>query len=196
MGRYAKVERRTKETEIQVEIEIDGAGNTEIDTGIGFFDHMLTLFGVHGRFDLKIKAKGDLYVDGHHTVEDTGIALGRALEKALGDKSSIKRYGSCFMPMDETLSRVVLDLSSRPFLVMRTEFPVEKIGEMDTELFEEFFRAVAFNAGITLHMETLYGTNGHHIAESLFKGFGHALKEACTVDAKIKGVLSSKGTFL
>ncbi|HBN83095.1 MAG TPA: imidazoleglycerol-phosphate dehydratase HisB [Clostridiales bacterium] len=196
MGRIAKVERKTMETEITIAIDLDGVGRTEIDTGLGFFDHMLTLFGVHGGFDLKITAKGDLYVDGHHTVEDVGIVLGRAIEKALGDKIGIKRYGCCYMPMDEALSRVVLDLSSRPYLVMRTEFSSEKIGEMDSELFEEFFKALAFNAGITLHMETLYGKNSHHIAESLFKGFAHALKDACRIDQNIKGVLSSKGTLV
>lgn len=196
MGRTAEIERKTKETEIAVSIDLDGSGRTQIDTGMGFFDHMLTLFGVHGGFDLKVAAKGDLFVDGHHTVEDVGIVLGRAIEKAIGDKIGIKRYGCCYMPMDETLSRVVLDLSSRPYLVMRAEFPSEKIGEMDSELFEEFFRAIAFNAGITLHMETLYGKNSHHIAESLFKGFAHALKDASRIDQNIKGVLSSKGSFI
>ena len=203
MGRIAKVERKTMETEITIAIDLDGVGRTEIDTGLGFFDHMLTLFGVHGGFDLKITAKGDLYVDGHHTVEDVGIVLGRAIEKALGDKIGIKRYGCCYMPMDEALSRVVLDLSSRPYLVIlqiipnpSLQFAPKKIGEMDSELFEEFFKALAFNAGITLHMETLYGKNSHHIAESLFKGFAHALKDACRIDQNIKGVLSSKGTLV
>ncbi len=196
MARYAKVDRTTKETQIQIEIELDGKGEVNIDTGIGFFDHMLTLLGIHGRFDLKIKAKGDLDVDYHHTVEDTGIVLGRALAKAYGDKISIKRYGVSYIPMDEALSRVVVDLSSRPFLIMKTDCPVEKIGQMDSELFEEFFRAIAFNAGMTLHIETFYGTNGHHIYESVFKAFGRALKESCMIDCEINGVMSSKGTFL
>ena len=196
MERIAEMERSTKETDIAVFIDLDGSGRTEIDTGLGFFDHMLTLFGVHGGFDLKVIAKGDLFVDGHHTVEDVGIVLGKAIGKALGDKIGIKRYGCCYMPMDEALSRVVLDLSSRPFLVMRTEFPSEKIGDVDSELFEEFFRALAFNAGITLHMKKLYGKNSHHIAESLFKGFAHALKDASVIEENIKGVLSSKVTFV
>ncbi|MGI6563044.1 MAG: imidazoleglycerol-phosphate dehydratase HisB [Clostridia bacterium] len=195
MERKATIRRKTKETEIVAELNIDGTGSTEIRTGIGFFDHMLTLLGVHGRMDLKITAAGDIDVDGHHTVEDTGIVLGTAIKEALKDKSGIARYGCCYMPMDEALSRVVVDISNRPYLVMNVSFPVEKIGNMDTELFEEFFKSMAFHAGITLHMETLYGKNSHHIAESLFKGLGHALRQAWTVDAGINGVLSSKGTL-
>ncbi len=193
MGRSAEIIRKTNETDITLFIDIDGTGKNKVKTGIGFFDHMLTLFSKHGLFDLNIEAEGDLYVDAHHTVEDIGIVLGEAIGKALGDKKSIKRYGASYVPMDEALSMVALDLSGRPFLVFETRFPSEKVGEMDTELFEEFFRAVAYNAGINLHIKVFYGCNTHHVVESVFKAFGRALDEATRFDERIEGVMSTKG---
>ena len=194
--RDAKMERKTKETQVTVVLDLDGEGKTEVDTGIVFMNHMLTLFGVHGRFNIRVKAVGDIHVDFHHTVEDIGIVLGRVIAEALGDKISIRRYGTAVIPMDEALSEVVLDLSSRPYLVMDIPWNTEKIGEMETQLFEEFFRAVAFNSGMTLHICTRYGSNGHHMIESIFKAFGRALRQACTLDDTIDGVMSSKGTFI
>lgn len=195
MERKAEVKRKTYETDIELSLNIDGTGKGEIDTGIGFLDHMLTLFARHGLMDLKAGCSGDLYVDAHHTVEDVGIVLGAAIKEALGDKKSIRRYGTSYVPMDESLGMVSLDLSGRPFLVFDVPFASEKTGQMDTELFEEFFRAVAFNAGITLHIKVLYGSNNHHMAESVFKAFGRALDEATYIDARIQGIMSTKGVL-
>ena len=193
MSRIAKVERKTKETEVFVEIDLDGKGAVQINTGIGFFDHMLRLFARHGLFNLRVIAKGDLEVDAHHTVEDIGIVFGQALLKALGDKESIKRYGNSYVPMDETLARTVLDLGGRPFVVYDVPVTKEKVGEMDPQLAEEFFRAVAFNAGMNLHIKVFYGANNHHILEAVFKSFARALDEATLKDPRIEGVLSTKG---
>lgn len=195
MNRKSEINRKTKETDISLEINLDGKGKQEICTGIGFFDHMLSLFAKHGFFDLKIRAEGDLEVDSHHTVEDTGIVLGQALKMALGNKESIRRYGTAYVPMDEALALVTLDLSGRPFLVFDIPPVSEKVGEMETQLIEEFFRAVAFNGGITLHVRGLYGSNSHHIIEALFKAFGRALDEATRVDKRIEGVMSTKGVL-
>jgi imidazoleglycerol-phosphate dehydratase len=195
MGRKIEVKRITGETNIKLFIDVDGAGEGDINTGIGFFDHMLALFAKHGLFDLKVEASGDLCVDAHHTVEDVGIVLGQALKKALGEKKSIKRYGTSYVPMDEALAMVSVDLGGRPFLVFDAPFPAEKVGEMDTELVEEFFRAVAFNGDINLHIRVLYGKNNHHMIEAIFKAFGRALDEASQFDGRIKGVMSTKGTL-
>mgnify|MGYP002643728075 FL=1 len=176
--KHGLVERKTRETEVSVEVTIDGKGIADISTGIGFFDHMLTALSVHSGISMSIKCKGDLYVDGHHTVEDTGIVLGQALSKALGDKSGIVRYGSAYIPMDEALGFCSLDISNRPFLVFNGEFTNQMIGEYDTCLTEEFFRAFAVNAGITLHVNMVYGKNDHHKCESVFKAVAHALKMA------------------
>ena len=194
--RAASVSRRTAETDVAVSIALDGTGKAEIATGVGFLDHMLDLFARHGLFDLTVKVTGDLHVDQHHTTEDTGIALGQALLQALGDKKGIARYADIQLPMDETLTRVALDISGRPFLVFRTAFPTEKIGAFDTELVREFFQAFAMNAGLTLHVETLYGENSHHIAESCFKGLARCLRHAVSVDPREGGrVPSTKGTL-
>lgn len=193
--RRSEISRKTNETDISLGFNIDGSGKAEIETGIGFFDHMLNLFARHGLFDLKVKAVGDLHVDSHHTVEDVGIVLGQALKEALGDKRSIKRYGSSYLPMDESLALAVVDLGGRPFLAFDATFTSDKVGEMDTELVEEFFRAVVFNAGINLHIKVFYGSNNHHIIEAIFKAFGRALDEATLVDERIKGVMSTKGTI-
>ena len=196
MSRTASLQRKTNETDIQLSLNLDGNGQVEVSTGVGFLDHMLDLLGRHANIDLSIEAKGDLHIDFHHTTEDIGIVLGQALKEALGDKAGIHRYGSFYLPMDEALSRVVIDLSNRPFLVWKTDFPSPKIGEMDTELFREFFQAFASAAGATLHVETLYGVNSHHIAESCFKGLGRALREAIAVDPAIEGrVPSTKGAL-
>ena len=192
--RTAEISRKTKETEINVFIKLDGEGKVSVDTGIGFFDHMLTAFGVHSGIDLQINVTGDLNVDGHHTVEDTGIVLGQAVAKALGDKSGIARYGSAYIPMDEALGFCSLDISGRPFLVFNADFSNEKIGEMDSCLVEEFFRAFAFNSGITLHISEIYGSNDHHICESLFKSAAHAFKMAIC-ENKSGEVLSTKGVL-
>jgi imidazoleglycerol-phosphate dehydratase len=194
--RAASVSRRTAETDVAVSVALDGTGKATVSTGVGFFDHMLELFARHSLFDLDVKVTGDLHVDQHHTVEDTGIALGQAFAKALGDKRGIQRYADIHLPMDETLSRVALDISGRPFLVFRVKFPTEKIGAFDTELVREWFQAFGMNAGITLHVETLYGENSHHIAESCFKGLARALRAAVTDDAREEGrVPSTKGTL-
>lgn len=193
MGRKAGISRKTKETDISLTFNIDGKGVAKVNTGVGFFDHMLDLFSRHGLFDLSIKADGDLNVDAHHTVEDVGIVLGQAIKEALGEKKSIKRYGTAFVPMDEALAMVSLDISGRPFIVFDADFTTNKIGDMDTELVEEFFRAVAFNAGITLHIKVMYGSNNHHMSEAVFKAFGRALDEASSVDDRIEGVMSTKG---
>lgn len=193
MERRAEVRRKTAETDITVEINIDGIGKAEINTGIGFFDHMLDLFSRHGFFDLKIYAKGDLEVDGHHTVEDVGISLGQAIREALGDKKGIRRYGTSYVPMDEALAMTALDISGRPFLVFDAEFTSEKIGGMETELVEEFLRAFVYNAGLTMHVKVLHGSNNHHIIEAIFKSLARALDEAVTIDSRIDGVMSTKG---
>jgi imidazoleglycerol-phosphate dehydratase len=194
--RAASVSRRTAETDVAVSIVLDGTGKADIATGVGFLDHMLELFARHGLFDLTVKVKGDLHVDQHHTAEDSGIALGQAFLEALGDKTGIGRYADIHLPMDETLSRVAVDISGRPYLVFRTSFPTEKIGAFDTELVREWFQAFAMKAGVTLHVETLYGDNSHHIAESCFKGLARALRRAITVDPREEGrVPSTKGTL-
>jgi imidazoleglycerol-phosphate dehydratase len=194
--RRATITRKTNETEITVAVGLDGAGSAHIATRIGFFDHMLEQVARHSGIDLEIVAKGDLHIDMHHTVEDTGIALGQALRQALGDRKGIGRYGDVQLPMDETLTRVALDVSGRPFLVFKAEFPAPKIGEFDTELVREFFQAFAMNAGITLHVETLYGANSHHIAESCFKGLARALRAAIAIDALRKDdIPSTKGSL-
>jgi imidazoleglycerol-phosphate dehydratase len=193
--REGQVIRNTKETQISVRINLDGRGDCDASTGIGFFDHMLILFAKHGLIDAVFDVKGDLEVDSHHTVEDTGIALGLALRQAIGDKKSIKRYGTSFVPMDEALVQVSLDLSDRPFLVFDARFSQPMVGQMDTQMVEEFFRAVAFNAGITLHIKVLHGSNCHHIIEAMFKAFGRAIDEAVMTDPRIKGVMSTKGSL-
>jgi imidazoleglycerol-phosphate dehydratase len=193
--RSAQSKRVTGETTIEVKIDLDGTGKCSINTGVGFFDHMLNLLGVHGQFDLEINAKGDLEVDSHHTVEDIGIVLGNCIKEALGDKKSIKRYSTVFLPMDEALATVSMDISNRPFLVFEGNFTAPKLGDFDTEMTEEFFRALAFNAGITLHARVLYGKNNHHMIEALFKALGRALNEASSIDKNIQGVMSSKGVL-
>ena len=194
--RRAQITRETGETHIALSLDLDGTGKTEINTGIGFLDHMLTLLGRHSLMDMKIVAKGDLHVDFHHTAEDVGIALGQAFNQALGDKKGIVRYAHCLMPMDETLTRIALDISGRPFLVFRTHFPTPKVGDFDTELVREWFQAFAINAGITLHVETLYGDNSHHIAESCYKGLARVLRQAVSIDARTKDMVpSTKGTL-
>ena len=193
--RSATVHRKTRETSIEVSVNLDGTGVTDIQTGIGFFDHMLDQLGRHSLIDLTIRTTGDLHIDAHHTVEDTGLALGQALKEALGDKAGIARYGHAMVPMDECLSRVALDLSSRPYLVWNVRFTVERLGEqMETELFREFFQALSQAGGITLHAENLYGSNNHHIVECTFKALARALHMAVTVDPQAKGKLpSTKG---
>ena len=182
--RSASIKRKTGETDIAVSIALDGTGEAKIASGVGFLDHMLTLFARHALFDVTVSCKGDLEVDQHHSVEDIGIALGQAFREALGDKKGITRYAHSYLPMDETLSRVAVDVSGRPFLVFRTEFTREKIGDFDTELVREWFQAFAINAGITLHVETLYGINAHHIAESCYKGLARALRAAVAIDVR------------
>jgi imidazoleglycerol-phosphate dehydratase len=191
--RMAEIKRATKETDIDITINLDGSGTSEINTGIGFFDHMLTLFSRHGFFDLKIQAKGDLEVDQHHTVEDVGICLGKAFIKACGDKAGIRRYGNATIPMSDSLATVIIDLCDRPFLVFNVSLPNEKVGDFDTELIEEFFHAFVNNAGATLHINVNYGNNTHHIIEAIFKAFGRALDQSVSYDERIKGVLSTKG---
>ncbi|GJE43596.1 imidazoleglycerol-phosphate dehydratase HisB [Methylobacterium soli] len=194
--RAASISRRTAETDVTVSIDLDGTGKAAIATGVGFLDHMLELFARHGLFDLEVKVDGDLHVDQHHTTEDAGIALGQAFAKALGEKRGIARYADIHLPMDEALTRIAIDISGRPFLVFRTEFRVEKIGQFDTELVREWFQAFAMNAGITLHVETLYGDNAHHIAESCFKGLARTLRKAVSIDPREEGrVPSTKGTL-
>ncbi|MFP4309168.1 MAG: imidazoleglycerol-phosphate dehydratase HisB [Desulfococcaceae bacterium] len=195
MSRVSVVERTTGETDIHLEIGLDGAGTHGISTGIPFFDHMLTLFAVHGFFDLTVRAKGDVDVDLHHTVEDVGLALGEAIDRALGDRTGIRRYGHAAVPMDETLTSVTLDLSRRPLLVYHVPETLAGGGPMDVFLAKEFFRAVANRAGVTLHVNTAYGENLHHIVESIFKGFGRALAEAVGRDERVRGARSSKGVL-
>lgn len=196
MTRHATISRQTKETTIKVVVNLDGTGAANIDSGIGFLDHMLDQVARHGLIDLTIAAKGDLHIDMHHTTEDIGIALGQAVRQALGDMAGITRYAHCYLPMDETLTRVALDFSGRPFLVFKTEFSAPKIGAFDTELVREFFQAFAMNAGLTLHVETLYGLNNHHIAESCFKGLARALRQAIAIDQGQAGrIPSTKGSL-
>jgi len=193
--RKAKVERKTLETKVKVEINLDGTGCADIATGVGFLDHMLTLVAKHGFFDLQVKAEGDLQVDSHHTVEDCGIALGQALKQALGDKCGIHRYGTCLLPMDEALAQVALDFSGRPFLIWHAEIPRVKLGNMEAEMVEEFFRALAMESGLTLHVHLLEGNNTHHMVEAIFKAFARALAEGVANDPRVKGVMSSKGSL-
>ena len=194
--RQAKVERKTNETEVRVEINLDGSGRYDVATGIGFLDHMLEQLARHGLFDLTVKAKGDLHIDFHHTTEDVGIVIGEAVAKALGERKGITRYGAALVPMDETLSRVVLDLSNRPYLIWKVHFSKPKLGEMDTELFREWFQAFAQAAGITLHVENLYGENNHHIVESCYKALARALRQAVEIDPrKADQVPSTKGVL-
>jgi len=194
--RIAELTRATKETEISVKVNLDGTGAADITTGVGFFDHMLDQIARHSLMDLTIRAKGDLHIDDHHTVEDVGIALGQCVRKALGELKGITRYADVHLPMDEVLSRVALDISGRPFLVFRTNFSAAKIGTFDTELVREFFQAFAMNAGITCHVETLYGLNNHHIAESCFKALARALRQAIAIDpAQRDRIPSTKGTL-
>ncbi len=195
VARKAIVNRKTSETNISVSFEIDGSGKAEVNTGIGFFDHMLISFAKHGLFDLKVKVEGDLYVDCHHTIEDTGIVLGQAIKEALGDKKSIKRYGSMMLPMDETLVLCALDLSGRPYLVFDSEFTTDKVGYFDTEMVKEFFYAISYSAGMNLHLKKLDGSNNHHIIEAMFKAFAKALDEATMIDPRIKDVQSTKGAL-
>ncbi|MEP9379491.1 imidazoleglycerol-phosphate dehydratase HisB [Aquabacter sp. CN5-332] len=194
--RKAEIVRETKETQVHLSVDLDGTGSATVSTGIGFLDHMLDLLARHARFDLKVEAKGDLHVDFHHTAEDVGIVLGQAVKRALGEMRGVTRYADVHLPMDETLTRVALDISGRPFLVFRTSFPTQKIGEFDTELVREFFQAFASNAGVTLHVETLYGENSHHIAESCFKGLARALRAAVAIDPAAAGEIpSTKGAL-
>jgi len=194
--RQASIERSTKETKIKAHVELDGTGAHDISTGIGFLDHMLEQLARHSLIDISLKAKGDLHIDFHHTTEDCGIVLGQAVAKALGDKHGISRYACVHLPMDETLTRVALDVSGRAYLIWRVSFSAPKLGEMDTELFREFFQAFAQHAGVALHIETLYGDNNHHIAETCFKGLARALREAVAIDPRQAGrVPSTKGTL-
>jgi imidazoleglycerol-phosphate dehydratase len=195
-ARRASVERKTKETEISVSVDLDGSGRSEVATGIGFLDHMLEQLSRHSLIDLTVKAKGDLHIDFHHTTEDTGIAIGEAVSKALGERKGINRYGDALIPMDETLTRVALDASNRPYLIWKVNFTRPKLGEMDTELFKEWFQAFAQNAGLTLHIENLYGENNHHIVESCYKGLARALRAAVEIDPrKSDAVPSTKGVL-
>ena len=194
MIRKAKISRKTKETSISVEVNIDGKGKYKIDTGIGFLDHMLEQLSKHSLMDISVKAKGDTHIDLHHTTEDTGIAIGEAISKAAGSRRGIKRYAHALIPMDETLTRVAIDVSNRPYLIWKVNLKVEKLGEMDTELFKEWFQAFSQSAGITLHIENVYGENSHHKIESCFKGLARSLKDAFEIDKKIKSSIpSTKG---
>ena len=196
MARKGKVSRKTKETSINVEVNIDGKGKYQIDTGIGFLDHMLEQLSKHSLIDLKVKAKGDTHIDLHHTTEDTGIAIGEALKKAAKKFVGIKRYAHTIIPMDETLTRVAIDVSNRPYLIWKVKLKVEKLGEMDTELFKEWFQAFSQSAGITLHIENIYGENSHHKIESCFKALARSLKEAFEIDKRIKNSIpSTKGSI-
>lgn len=195
MTRTADINRKTKETDISLSFSIDGSGSSEIYTGIGFFDHMLSGFTKHGFFDLTLQVNGDLDVDGHHTVEDTGIVLGTAIREAIGDKSGIKRYGSFILPMDDALCLCAVDLCGRPYFAYDCEFKVQRVGELDTELVKEFFYAVCYSAGMNLHIKMLDGCNAHHMIEAMFKAFGKSLDEATSYDERVKGVLSTKGAL-
>ena len=194
--RQATIDRSTKETKIKATVDLDGTGAYDVATGVGFLDHMLEQLARHSLIDITLKAKGDLHIDFHHTTEDCGIVLGQAVAKALGDKQGITRYASAYLPMDETLTRVAVDVSGRPYLIWKVEFSRPKLGDMDTELFREWFQAFAQNAGITLHVENLYGENNHHIAETCFKGLARALREAVAIDPRQAGrVPSTKGAL-
>ena len=196
MTRTADINRDTKETQIRVRLDLDGSGQAQVSTGIGFFDHMLDSFARHGGFDLQVEATGDLHIDMHHTVEDTGIVLGQAFRAALDGFKGVRRFGHAYVPMDETLTRCAVDLSNRPYLIWRVIFPKPKVGAMDTELFKEFHHAFAMNAGACVHLETLYGENAHHIAESGFKALARALRDAVEIDAKTLGrAPSTKGVL-
>ncbi|HIT05060.1 MAG TPA: imidazoleglycerol-phosphate dehydratase HisB [Candidatus Scybalocola faecipullorum] len=193
--RYSEIQRKTSETDITMKLGIDGSGAAHIDTGIGFFDHMLNSFARHGFFDLDVTVRGDLHVDCHHTIEDTGIVLGDAIKKALGDKKGIRRYGYFILPMDEALAIAAIDLSGRPYLVFDAQFTTERVGDFDTEMVREFFYAVSYSAGMNLHIKVLSGTNNHHIIECIFKAFAKALDMAAATDPRIEDVLSTKGTL-
>ena len=194
--RKAAVKRKTKETDVEVTVDLDGTGTSAISTGIGFLDHMLESFARHSMIDLKVRAQGDLHIDQHHTAEDVGIALGQAVKQALGDFSGITRFGAALIPMDEALTRVAIDLSNRPYLIWKVTIPKPKLGEMDTELFKEWFQAFAQNAGVCLHIENLYADNSHHIVETCFKGLARALRQAVTPDDRLDGASpSSKGSL-
>ena len=195
MTREATVERNTKETKIAIKLNLDGTGKSSLDTGVGFFDHMLDGFTRHGLFDLDIKVKGDLQVDDHHTIEDTGIVLGNAIKKAVGDKKGIKRFGSCMLPMDETLVLCAVDLSGRPYLSFDAEFTTDRVGYMDTEMVKEFFYAISYSAGMNLHLKVITGGNNHHMIEAMFKAFAKALDEATIIDPRITDILSTKGSL-
>ncbi len=195
MGRTALIERKTKETDIRMELDLDGSGKNSISTGIGFFDHMLEGFSKHGFFDLDAQIKGDLQVDGHHTVEDAGIVLGTAIKEALGDKAGIKRYGSFILPMDEVLVLCAVDLCGRPYLGFDYEFKAPMVGDLDTELVHEFFYAVSYSAAMNLHIKVLSGGNAHHVIEAMFKAFAKALDQAVSPEPRVQGVLSTKGTL-
>ena len=195
MGRLAEIERVTKETDIRLFLELDGTGQAKVDTGIGFFDHMLCSFAHHGFFDLELLVKGDLEVDTHHTIEDVGIVLGKAIRQAVGDKKGIRRFGSMILPMDEALILCALDLCGRPFLVYDLNLDRERVGQLETEMVREFFYAVSYGGEMNLHIKQLSGTNNHHIIEGAFKAFGKALDEAVRVEGRITGVLSTKGTL-
>ena len=195
MTREATVERNTKETKIAIKLNLDGTGKSSLDTGVGFFDHMLDGFTRHGLFDLDVKIKGDLIVDCHHTIEDCGIVLGEAIKQALGDKKGICRYGSCILPMDETLVLCAIDLSGRPYLSFDAEFTTDRIGYMDTEMIREFFYAISYSAGMNLHIQVLKSGNNHHMAEAMFKAFAKALDAATTKDPRIADILSTKGSL-
>jgi imidazoleglycerol-phosphate dehydratase len=194
--RKGSIKRKTKETDVEVAVDLDGSGRSDVATGIGFLDHMLDLLARHSRIDITAKAKGDLHIDHHHTTEDVGIALGQAVKQALGDMKGITRYADVHVPMDEALTRVAIDVSGRPFLVFKAEFTRDKVGAFDTELVNEWFQAFAMNAGLTLHVETLYGANDHHIAESCFKGLARALRAALAIDPRAANEIpSTKGTL-
>lgn len=195
MSRIVTCERKTKETDISITLNLDGTGNNDIHTGIGFFDHMLDGFGRHGLFDLTVRVNGDLDVDSHHTIEDTGIVLGNAILKAIGDKVGIKRFGNMILPMDETLALCAVDLSGRPYLRYDAEFTVPKIGDMDTEMVKEFFYAVSYSAGMNIHLKIMDGENNHHMAEALFKSFGKALDMATMDEPRIKEAWTTKGSL-
>lgn len=195
MDRTAQIDRKTKETDIKLTLGIDGTGVSEIKTGIGFFDHMLTGFSKHGFFDLTLSVNGDLEVDGHHTVEDVGIVLGTAIKEALGDKAGIRRYGSFVLPMDDALCLCAIDLCGRPYFAFDCSFSAERVGELDTALVREFFYAVSYSAGMNLHLRMMSGENAHHMIEAMFKAFGKALDEATAFDPRVKGVLSTKGAL-
>lgn len=195
MSRTASITRKTGETDIAITINLDGTGKTDIDTGIGFFDHMLDAFGRHGLFDLEVKVKGDLNVDGHHSVEDTGIVLGQAIAKAVGDKKGIRRYGSMILPMDEACAMCAVDLCGRPYFVMDAEFTAPMVGEFDTQLVNEFFYSVSYGAMMNLHLKLFSGSNDHHKIEAMFKAFAKAMDQATQFDPRITDVLSTKGTL-